>query len=76
MRKAGLPEESREGVSRVIDIVQALREFSHGGAGDRSMQWADLNDVVRNCLRLMQNRVKERVDLDLAPLPPVRCHPM
>ncbi len=71
-----ITEESREGVSRVIDIVQALREFSHGGAGDRSTQWADLNDVVRNCLRLMQNRVKERVDLDLAPLPPVRCHPM
>jgi PAS domain S-box-containing protein len=53
-----ITEESREGVSRVIDIVQALREFSHGGAGDRSTQWADLNDVVRNCLRLMQNRVK------------------
>jgi PAS domain S-box-containing protein len=71
-----ITQESREGVSRVIDIVQALREFSHGGAGDPATQWADLNDVVRNCVRLLQNRVKERVDLELAPLPAVRCHPM
>jgi signal transduction histidine kinase len=71
-----ITQESREGVSRVIDIVQALREFSHGGAGDLSTQWADLNDVVRNCLTLLQNRVKERVDLHLSPLPPAQCHPM
>jgi PAS domain S-box-containing protein len=71
-----IAQESREGVSRVIEIVRALREFSHGGAGDLTTQCADLNDVVKNCLALVQNDVKERVDLDLAPLPSVLCHPM
>jgi PAS domain S-box-containing protein len=71
-----IAQESREGVARVIEIVRALREFSHGGAGDGAIEWADLNAVVKNCLILIQNQVKERVDVALAPLPRVRCHPM
>jgi PAS domain S-box-containing protein len=73
-----IAQDASEGVSRVTEIVRALREFSHGGAGDEHLQRADLNNVVRNCLTLVHNEIKHRgqVVTELNPLPPVRCHPM
>ncbi|MFQ5696833.1 MAG: nitrogen regulation protein NR(II) [Myxococcota bacterium] len=73
-----IAEESREGVARVVEIVQALREFSHGGPGRETLEWADLNNVVRNCLTLVAHHLRGRaeVELDLQALPRVRCHPM
>ena len=67
-----------EGVNRVSEIVCALREFSHGSSSDLSLAWADLNGVVRNCITLVHNEVKQHaeVELSLSPLPQVRCHAM
>jgi signal transduction histidine kinase len=71
-----IAEETREGVERVVEIVQALLEFSHGGQGRSAPQRVDLNRVVQNCLTLIPRAARERVDLDLRPLPAVACHPM
>jgi PAS domain S-box-containing protein len=73
-----IAQDASEGVARVTEIVRALREFSHGGESAGSLRWADLGDVVRNCLTLVRNEVKgrARIELQLEPLPPVLCHPM
>jgi PAS domain S-box-containing protein len=73
-----IAQEASEGVARVTDIVKALREFSHGGQSLESVQWADLNNVVKNCSILIHNEVKNRaqLELDLSPIPRVRCHSM
>jgi PAS domain S-box-containing protein len=72
-----LAQESHEGVRRVTRIVGALREFAHGGRAVDAYEQADLNRIVRNCLTLLHNRIKDRVqvDLELQPLPAVHCHP-
>jgi PAS domain S-box-containing protein len=73
-----IAQDASEGVSRVTEIVRALREFSHGGETAGSLRWTDLDNIVRNCLTLVRNEVKHRakVELQLEPLPPVLCHPM
>jgi PAS domain S-box-containing protein len=71
-----IADEAREGVERVIDIVQALLEFAHGGPGRTTQREVDLNRVVQNCLTLVERSIRERVQLDLGPLPHVRCYPM
>ncbi len=69
--------ETHEGIERVSEIVEALREFAHGGTGGPGREWVDLNRVIRNCLTLCHNRLKDRaaVELELETLPQVRCHP-
>ncbi len=71
-----IARETREGVQRVTEIVNALREFAHGGTKESTDDWADLNRVIRNCLTLVHNQIKNRatVELDLEPLRPIRCH--
>jgi PAS domain S-box-containing protein len=71
-----IAQETREGVQRVTEIVRALREFAHGGTGESEYDWVDLNRTIENCLALLHNQVKHRatVELDLEPLPRVRCH--
>jgi two-component system NtrC family sensor kinase len=66
-----------EGVSRVTEIVTALREFSHGGSADASLEWIDVNRVIRNSLSLIRNQTKDRaeIQLELEPLSPIRAHP-
>ena len=69
--------DANEGVSRVTEIVRALREFSHGTSSATRLEWVDLNKVVRNCLTLVRNEVKHcAVELNLPELPPVRCQPL
>ena len=65
-----------EGVARVTEIVTALREFSHGGRADAGYEWVDVNRVIRNCLTLVRNEIKDRatVHLELQPLPRVLCN--
>jgi PAS domain S-box-containing protein len=71
-----IARETREGVQRVTEIVSALREFAHGGTKESAYDLVDLNRVIRNCLTLVHNQIKNRatVELDLEPLRPVRCH--
>jgi PAS domain S-box-containing protein len=68
--------DTSEGVARVTEIVTALREFSHGGRADAGYEWVDINRVIRNCLTLVRNDIKERatVHLELQPLPRILCN--
>ncbi|MEM8737761.1 MAG: ATP-binding protein [Planctomycetota bacterium] len=67
--------ESLEGVDRIRDIVQAMREFSH--PGEAAPRAFDLNHVVRSSATVCRNRWKYVADLglDLADdLPTVHGH--
>ena len=69
--------ETREGIERVTRIVQALREFAHGGSDESAYAWVDPNRIVRNCLTLVHNQLKDRaeVEVQLEPVPRIFCHP-
>jgi len=54
--------ESREGVRRVIDIVRAMRQFSHPGTNE--MADTDLNEAIRNTLIITKNRWKGVADVE------------
>jgi PAS domain S-box-containing protein len=71
-----ISHETLEGVERVTEIVRALREFAHGGTQDSAHNWVDLNRVIRNCVTLVHNQMKDRAELELhlEPLPSTRCH--
>jgi len=66
--------ESREGIERVINIVRAMKEFSHPGREQKV--GVDLNNAVRSTMNITRNRWKYAADLelDLDPdLPTLRC---
>jgi signal transduction histidine kinase len=48
--------DSLEGVKRVMDIVRAMRQFSHPGTDE--MTETDLNEAIRNTLIITRNRWK------------------
>ncbi|WP_432834241.1 ATP-binding protein [Dactylosporangium sp. CA-092794] len=66
--------QTLEGVARVAKIVQAMKAFGHPGTEEKSE--ADINQAIVNTLVVANNEVKyvADVELDLADLPPVRCH--
>jgi PAS domain S-box-containing protein len=72
-----IANETREGVERVTEIVRALREFAHGGSDESAYAWVDPNRIVRNCVTLVHNQLKNRaeVDLHLEAVPRIFCHP-
>jgi PAS domain S-box-containing protein len=68
--------ESLEGARRVINIVRAMKEFSHPGQQEKSD--VDLNEAIRSTVTITRNRWKyvADLDLDLDPnLPRVPCLP-
>jgi len=67
--------QTLEGVRRVSTIVQAMKEFAHPDR--KEMVASDLNRALRATLEVARNEYKYLADvaIDLAPLPPVRCHP-
>ena len=68
--------ESLDGVRRVIEIVRAMKEFSHQGQSEKI--GVDLNNAVRSTIMISRNRWKYVADLetDLDPnLPTLRCVP-
>jgi signal transduction histidine kinase len=68
--------ESLEGIQRVINIVRAMKEFSHPGQEERV--GVDLNNAVCSTMTITRNRWKyaAELELDLDPdLPPLRCVP-
>jgi PAS domain S-box-containing protein len=69
-------EQSLQGVSRVVKIVGAMKEFSHPGSGEKTP--VDLNRAIESTLTVASNAwkyVAEIVtDFD-ATLPPVSCLP-
>ena len=72
---AALLRESMDGLRRVRDIVQALKEFSE--AGDSQWQQVDLHDGLDGTLNALANelRFKVKIDKHYGKLPPVRCLP-
>jgi PAS domain S-box-containing protein len=68
--------ESLDGVRRVIEIVRAMKEFSHQGHAEKV--GVDLNNAVRSTIMISRNRWKYVADLEteLDPdLPTLRCVP-
>ena len=68
-----LVSRSREGTSRVKQIVQDLRTFSRADTAE--LQEADLNDEIDRTLSLMESRLGHDVEVerDYGALPRVRC---
>lgn len=71
---AALIGESLDGAERVARIVAALKDFSSIDAAEEAP--ADLNENLRTVVRVAQPRLPAgaRLQLDLTPLPPLRCH--
>jgi PAS domain S-box-containing protein len=66
--------QTLEGVTRVANIVRAMKAFGHPGADEKTQ--ADLNESIRNTLVVANNEIKYVADVrtELADLPPVHCH--
>ncbi|RFP10948.1 hybrid sensor histidine kinase/response regulator [Duganella sp. BJB488] len=71
-----LMRESKEGVTRVQQIVQNLRDFSRG---DSRQEWqvANLHDGIDSTLNILANEIKYKADLvkEYGVLPAVECLP-
>jgi len=72
---AALLRESMDGLRRVRDIVQALKDFSE--AGESQWQMADLHEGLESTLNALANelRFKVRVEKHYGKLPLLRCQP-
>jgi len=69
-------DQSLEGVERIASIVQAMKEFSHPGTGEKTL--VDLNQCLRSTVTVSRNEWKyvANVDTELDDgLPPVCCLP-
>ncbi len=69
----GAVERAITGLHRVSSIVKAMRRFSHPG---EDLVAADINQVVETAVTLAAHEYKyvADVDLELAPVPDVRCN--
>jgi len=68
-----LVRESLDGLKRVRDIVQALKDFSH--VGETEWQMADLHQGLDSTLHIVASeiRYKARVVKEYGVLPPIMC---
>ena len=68
-----LVKESMEGLTRVKDIVQSLKDFSH--VGETEWQFADLHQGLENTLTIANNEVKYKADVvrQYGEIPLVSC---
>jgi PAS domain S-box-containing protein len=66
--------EAAEGTRRIAEIVRAMHEFAHPGAGD--MAPTDVNRLIESTVMVSRNRWKDAAELRVAldpALPPVAC---
>ena len=70
-----LISESKEGVSRVKQIVKDLKDFSH--VDEAEWQWADLIKGVDSTLNIVHNELKYKAEIvkEYEDLPQVECVP-
>lgn len=68
-----LVNESLEGVTRVKQIVQDLKDFSH--VDEAEWQWSDLHKNIDSTLNIVNNEIKykARVEKNYGDLPQVEC---
>jgi signal transduction histidine kinase len=71
-----LLEESHEGATRVKQIVQNLKDFSHLGSDD-DWQWTDLHVGLETTLNIVNNEIKYKAKVvkEFGDLPEVKCLP-
>ncbi len=68
-------DQSLDGISRISNIVRAMKEFSHPGGKDRES--TDLNNAIANTITVASNEWKyvATIDTDFADnLPPIMCY--
>jgi two-component system NtrC family sensor kinase len=70
---ADLVSESLDGLKRVKDIVQALKDFSHVGQND--WQYADVHAGLDTTLNIVANEIKYKatVEKHYGKLPEIKC---
>ena len=68
-----LLKESHEGISRVKQIVQDLKDFSH--VDESEWQWADLHKGIDSTLNIVNNEIKYKAEVirEYGELPQVEC---
>jgi|JI8StandDraft_1071087.scaffolds.fasta_scaffold00305_7 two-component system NtrC family sensor kinase len=61
-------------IKNIVRIVKALKYYSH--LGQASYAEADLHEGIENTLIIMQNQIKQGVEIErhYADLPPVKCN--
>jgi PAS domain S-box-containing protein len=67
-------DQSLDGITRISNIVRAMKEFSHPGSKDQES--ADINQAIQNTITVASNEWKYVADVEteLADnLPPVTC---
>jgi PAS domain S-box-containing protein len=66
-------ERVRDGLTRVTEIVRALREFAHPDADEQSA--ADINHALQTTLTVTRNEYRyiANIDTQLGELPPIVC---
>jgi two-component system NtrC family sensor kinase len=67
---------SRDGLSRIQQIVKDLREFARLDAAD--LQESDVNAGIESTINIVRGLAKKKqvtLDLELAALPRMRCYP-
>ena len=69
-----LMRESKEGIVRVRQIVQDLKDFSHVDAG-QEWGWANLTQGIDSTLNVVNNEIKYKADVvrDYGDIPSVEC---
>ena len=70
-----LLRDTDEGLIRLRDIVQSLRNFSHGGSTERTLY--NLAEGLDSTLKVLQNELKQGINVNclFEPVPPVHCNP-
>ena len=69
-----LLKDSVDGTTRVREIVQGLRDFSHMGGQSREL--CDLNECIESTLKIVKNGLKNKCDINtrLQPIPEVMAN--
>lgn len=70
-----LVNECQEGVSRVRQIIEDLKDFSRAGEGE--WETVDLHQAMVRTLNIVHNELKYKADVvqEFGELPPVNCQP-
>lgn len=71
-----LMHESKQGISRVRQIVQDLKDFSRVDS-NQSWQWANLHQGIDSTLNIAANEIKYRADVvkEYGTIPDIQCLP-
>ncbi|TPQ25416.1 sensor histidine kinase [Methylomonas koyamae] len=68
-------EQSLEGISQIVRIVQAMKGFSHSGQSNAG--WINVNLALENTLLIARNSYKyiAEIETDFAEVPNIECFP-